>query len=103
MFVHYRLCLCPSESDNSEALTRPINDPEKEIENCFSDLRLDLGQKGLELRVGCKSGCDVAITKILGKKIKVSIINVIVYTSTYAIYTLARIENLQINNSNNVI
>lgn len=102
MLVHYRLCLCPSEPDNSEALARPINHPERDTENYFSDLRLDLGQKGLELRPGCKSRCDVAISKIWGKKIKVSIINIIVYTSTYAIYTLAGIENLQINNSKNV-
>lgn len=43
MFAHYRLCLCPSISDHSEALARPINHSERDTENYVSDLRLDLG------------------------------------------------------------
>lgn len=41
--------------------------------------------------------------QIAGKKIKVSITNIIVNIPAYTIYTLTRMNDLQINNSNNLM
>lgn len=91
-FTHYRLCLCPSKTENYELLIRPpylSYHKERDTENYFTDLRENLGKQGSKFRVKIQGWVGCSYNKIVN--ITNTVVNTSIYYTIYYIYNLAHI------------